>query len=51
MKESNAPTGGREEIEYPVHARSTAQPDVDKERICAIRIILRTTGKSTSASV
>ena len=47
--ESNAPTRPVG-IEYRERVRPTARPCVDKERICVIRIILRTTGKSTRLS-
>jgi hypothetical protein len=49
--ESNLPIRDRADIKYPVHPLSTEQPGIDKERICAIRIILRRTGSSTRLSV
>ena len=39
------------DINYPVRATFRAQPGIDKERICVIKIILRKTGKSMSVSV
>src|SRR5262245_57420522 len=41
----------RPDIQYPVHPLPIEQLGVDKERTCAIRIILRTTGSSTRLSV
>ena len=49
--ESNAPIGDRVEINYPVR-EVTEEPSVDdKERICAIKIILRTTWSNTRLAV